>query len=233
MQAALDQARIDLGYTEVRAPFSGRIGRRLVDPGNFVGAGGTPTTLATLEQLKPIYAYFNVDERSVLRIRQLQREGGGPNYRERPVPVAIALQTEQGHPHAGQVDFAAAGLDPNTGTLQVRAIFSNTDGILIPGAFVRIRVPVGERDGMLLVPQLALGTNQAGRYVLVVNDEGAVEQRTVTTGPREGAMQVIESGLAPDDWVVVNGIQRARPGAKVTPVRQEQTAAAPAAAGAD
>lgn len=233
MQAALDQARIDLGYTEIRAPFSGRIGRRLVDPGNFVGAGGTPTTLATLDQLKPIYAFFNIDERSVLRIRHLQRERGGPSYRERPVPVSIGLQTEQDFPHTGQIDFVASGIDPNTGTLQVRAIFANTDGSLLPGAFVRIRIPIGERDDMLLVPQLALGTNQAGRYVLIVNDEGVVEQRTVTTGPREGPMQVVEGGLTADDWVVVNGIQRARPGGRVTPVREEQTATVPPAATAD
>jgi RND family efflux transporter MFP subunit len=233
MQAALDQARINLGYTEIRAPFSGRIGRRLIDPGNFVGAGGTPTTLATLDQLRPIYAFFNIDERSVLRIRQLQRDRGAPNYRERPVPVSIGLQTEQDFPHSGQIDFVATGIDPNTGTLQVRAIFANTNGSLLPGAFVRIRIPIGERDGTLLVPQLALGTNQAGRYVLIVGDEGVVEQRTVTTGPREGQMQVVESGLTADDWVVVNGIQRARPGARVTPVREEQAAAAPPAAATD
>lgn len=233
MQAALDQARIDLGYTEIRAPFSGRIGRRLIDPGNFVGAGGTPTTLATLDQLKPIYAFFNIDERSVLRIKQLQRDRGAPNYRERPVPVSIGLQTEQDFPHTGQIDFVASGIDPNTGTLQVRAIFANSDGSLLPGAFVRIRIPVGERDGTLLVPQLALGTNQAGRYVLIVNDEGVVEQRTITTGPREGQKQVVESGLTADDWVVINGIQRARPGARVTPVREEQAAASPPAAPTD
>lgn len=233
MQAALDQARIDLGYTEIRAPFPGRIGRRLVDPGNFVGAAGTPTTLATLDQLKPIYAFFNIDERSVLRVRQLQRERGGPNYRERPVPVAVGLQNERNHPHSGQIDFVASGIDPNTGTLQVRAILANSDGSLLPGAFVRIRIPISKRPDTLLVPQLALGTNQAGRYVLVVNDEGAVEQRTVTTGPREGDLQVVEGGLSADDWVVVNGIQRARPGARVTPVRQERTAAAPAANASD
>jgi RND family efflux transporter MFP subunit len=233
MQASLDQARINLGYTEIRAPFSGRIGRRLIDPGNFVGAGGTPTTLATLDQLRPIYAFFNIDERSVLRIKQLQRDRGGPNYRERPVPVSIGLQTEQDFPHSGQIDFVATGIDPNTGTLQVRAIFANTNGALLPGAFVRIRIPIGERDGTLLVPQLALGTNQAGRYVLIVSDQGVVEQRTVTTGSREGQMQVVESGLTADDWVVVNGIQRARPGARVTPVREEQAAAAPPAATAD
>lgn len=233
MQATLDQAKIDLGYTEIRAPFSGRIGRRLVDPGNFVGAGGTPTTLANLEQLDPIYAFYNIDERSVLRIKAMQRDGGGPNFRERPVPVSIGLLTEQDHPHAGRVDFAASSIDPSTGTLQIRAIFDNTNNALLPGAFVRIRIPIAERAGTLLVPQLALGTNQAGRYVLVVNDEGVVEQRTVVTGPREGAMQVIEGGLTADDWVVVNGIQRARPGARVTPVRPEQTAAAPAATAAD
>jgi RND family efflux transporter MFP subunit len=227
--AALQDAQINLGYTEIRAPFEGRIGRRLVDPGNFVGAGGSPTTLATLEQLKPIYVYFNVDERSVLRIKEMQRKRGRPDYRRDPVPVAVGLQTEQGYPHQGRVDFVASGIDPTSGTLQVRAILPNSDNVLIPGAFARIRIPLGEREGSLLVPQLALGTNQAGRYVLVVNAEGVVEQRAVTTGSREGRMQVIDSGLKPDDLVVVEGIQRARPGAKVTPVRQEQTARAQAA----
>lgn len=224
--AQLQQAAIDLGYTEIRAPFSGQIGRRLVDPGNYVGAGGAPTTLANLEQLKPIYAYFNVDERSVLRLKDMQRAKGAPNYRESPVLVELGLQDEAGYPHEGQVDFVASGLDPATGTLQVRAAFPNKDGALLPGSFARLRVPIGTSDDALLVPQRALGTDQAGRYVLVVKDDGTVEQRPVTVGSRQGQMQVITDGLTPDDMVVVNGLQRARPGAKVTPVRQQQTAGA-------
>lgn len=225
MQAALDEARINLGYTEIRAPFAGQIGRRLVDPGNYVGAGGAPTTLANLEQFKPIYAYFNVDERSVLRIKNMQREKGAPDYRENPVPVELGLQDEDGYPHEGTVDFVATGIDPNTGTLQVRAVFPNTDGALLPGSFARLRVPIGQSEGALLVPQRALGTDQAGRYVLVVGDDGTVEQRPVTVGSRQGQMQVVTDGLKPDDMVVVNGIQRARPGGKVTPVRERQSAA--------
>lgn len=230
-QAALEEAQINLGYTEIRAPFDGQIGRRLVDPGNYVGAGGAPTTLANLDQLKPIYAYFNVDERSVLRIKDMQREQGAPNYREAPVPVQLGLQDEGGFPHEGTVDFVASGIDPNTGTLQVRAVFPNTDNVLLPGVFVRLRIPIGKSDGALLVPQRALGTDQAGRYVLIVKNDGTVEQRAVKVGSRQGEMQVVSEGLTPDDMVVVNGIQRARPGAKVTPVRQQDTSAEDAEAG--
>lgn len=231
-KAALDEATINLGYTEIKAPFSGQVGRRLIDPGNYVGASGAPTTLATLQQFKPIYAYFNVDELSVLQIRNMQGEAGAPNYREAPVPVQLGLQDEQGYPHEGKVDFVATGIDPTSGTLQVRAIFPNTDGTLLPGTFARLRVPVGQSDNALLVPQRALGTDQAGRYVLVVKDDGTVEQRSVTLGSREGQMQVVTEGLGPDDMVVVNGIQRARPGAKVTAVRQQPATAGPSAASA-
>lgn len=231
--AQLQQASINLGYTEIRAPFAGQIGRRLVDPGNYVGAGGSATTLATLQQLQPIYAYFNADEPSVLRVKDMQREKGGPDYRESPVPVYLGLQDEEGYPHEGKVDFVASGIDPSTGTLQVRAVFPNDELILLPGMFVRLRVPIGTNDGALLVPQLALGTSQEGRYVLVVDDEGKVEQRTVKLGSRQGEMQVVTDGLTSDDMVVVNGIQRARPGAKVTPVRQQQAEAGKTQANAE
>lgn len=231
-KAALDEARsnvemakINFGYTHVTAPFDGRMGRHLVDPGNIVGAG-EPTKLATIERLDPIHAYFNVNEREVLRIRGMQRQRGSPDYRAEPVPVFLGLQTEEGYPHEGRVDFIATGIDPSTGTLQARSVHPNPDKTLLLGVFVRLRIPVEKRDNAFLVANRSLGVDQGGRYLLVVNNDNVVEQRIVKVGARVDQLRVIEDGLKADDWIVVEGIQRARPGAKVTPVRMQEMAAA-------
>jgi RND family efflux transporter MFP subunit len=229
-KANLDLARINLGYTRVTAPFDGRIGRRLVDPGNLVGAGA-PAKLATIDKLDPIYAYFNVSERDMLRIREsLRRRGLARPGAETTVPVQVGLQNEQGYPHQGRLDFIDTGVDPGTGTLLLRAVLPNADRTFLPGLFVRIRVPYERREGALLISDRAVGVDQSGRYVLVVGGDNMVEQRPVEAGALIDGMRVIDKGIGPDDWVVVDGLQRAIPGAKVAPKRVEQPAsAAPAA----
>lgn len=230
-QAQVDLAKLNLSYTRVTAPIDGRLGRRLVDPGNLVGAGGQKTPLADINQINSIYAYFTVNERDLLRIRQLQRESGAGDYRSRPIPAYAGLANDEGHPHEGRIDFAAITVDPTTGTLLIRAIFPNEDRKILPGLFVRIRVPVGREENAILVPEVALGFDQLGRYVLVVNDKNVVERRQVTVGPEENGVIVIDSGLKPDERVIVNGMQRAIPGREVSPEIQEAATPAPASVG--
>ena len=229
-KANLDVARINLSYTQVRAPFTGRIDRHLVDVGNLVGSGQA-TQLAMIYRLDPIYAYFSINERDLVRIMERERERSKdkPSKQDEDTPVYLAIEKEEGYPHEGRLDFAATALDPGTGTLLMRGIFSNPivpGGVpsLIPGMFVRIRIPVHVRKHGLLVSERALGVDQGGRYLLVVNAQNVVEQRTVTVGQLEDGMRVIKQGLQGDEWVVVNGIQRTRPGATVKPVREETSA---------
>jgi RND family efflux transporter MFP subunit len=228
-RAGLELARINLGYTRVTAPFDGRMDRHLVTPGNLVGAG-RPTALATITRMDPIYAYFNLNERDLVRLMEETRNSGQANYRETFPPVFAGIEGGEGFPYEGRLDFVSTGLDPGTGTILLRAVYANSRSasgvpILVPGMFVRLRIPMAVRERALLVSERALGVDQGGRYLLVVNDQNVVEQRTVITGALVNGMRVIEEGLRPDDWVVVSGIQRARPGAKVTPV--EEGAAAP------
>ena len=219
-QANLDIATINLGYTQVTAPFDGVATRHLVSVGALVGNAG-PTELASVVQIAPIYVYFEVSETVVLRVKdQLARQG--KTMREiHNVPVEIGLQIEDGYPHKGVIDYIAPQIDASTGTLQVRGIFENKDLALLPGMFARVRVPIQRPAPAVLVPDTAIGTSQLGRYVLVVNKDNVVEQRTVTIGQLDNQLRVIESGLKPDDWVVTDGIQRAIPGGKVEPERQK------------
>ncbi|MGB7931928.1 MAG: efflux RND transporter periplasmic adaptor subunit [Gammaproteobacteria bacterium] len=230
-RANLDIAKINLGYTKVTAPFTGRIGRHLVDTGNLVGTP-SPTTLATIEQIEPIDVYFNVDEPDVLRIHaMIRRRGPGPADLGR-VPVYAGLQTEKGYPHEGRLDFIDTGLDPSTGTLQVRAVFPNSDHMLLPGVFVRVRVPVEQNKQALLVSNRALGVDQTGSYLLVVNADDVVEQRVVETGALVDGLRVISKGLTKSDRVVVEGLQRATPGTKVTVTLADATTTKPLPASA-
>jgi membrane fusion protein, multidrug efflux system len=225
--ANLKIAQINLSYTRIVAPFDGRIGRHQVDPGNLVGPGG-PTQLATIEQLAPMYVYFNVDEQDVLRIRASRRAAGKTVGSVSPVKLDIGLQNEAGYPHEATLDFVASDVDQSTGTLQARGSIPNQDYAFLPGLFVRVRVPVGTIDNALLVPDRALGIDQQGHYALVVNGDHVVEQRPVQIGALIDGMRVIEQGVSADAWVVVDGIQRAIPGSKVAPQRTEQAPFAPA-----
>ena len=221
-RAALDKAKLDLGYCTIRSPIEGRIGRKQVDVGNLVGAGEF-TLLTTIRQWAPIYVYFSINERDLLRTMEMARKEGATADQPDKIPLQLSLANETGFPHEGHLDFVDATVDPETATMQLRGIFPNPGPpfILIPGMFARVRLPIAEREKALLVTERALGQDQGGRYLLVVADENQVEQRYVKIGALRDGMRVILEGLTPEDEVVVKGIQRAIPGAKVTPLQAQ------------
>ncbi len=224
-------AALNLEYAHVTAPFDGIVTARQVSVGQFVGSGASPTQLATIIQHDPIYVNFNISEQDVLRVRaEMARRGLTPDDLKK-VPVEVALQSETGYPHRGVLDYASPSVNPSTGTLAVRAVLQNENRVLLPGYFVRVRVPLGEAENALLVPDAAIGSDQGGRYVLVVDKDNLVEQRKVEIGPRVDDRRVIENGLSPQDRVVVAGVLRAIPGQKVEPQMQAADAASAAAVG--
>jgi RND family efflux transporter MFP subunit len=212
-QANEKQAEINLGYTDVTAPFDGVVRARQVSLGQLVGAS-SPTVLATIVQLDPIWVNFTASERDVLLIRAILAKRGETTAAIIGHLVEVGLQNEEGYPHQGKLDYVAPNVDPSTGTLAARATLENKNRALLPGYFVRVRIP-SEPQPALLVPDVALGSAQGGRYVLVVNKDDVVEQREVEPGQLVGEMRVIESGLSKDDRVVVGGIMGAIPGQKV------------------
>jgi len=217
-QAQVALARLNLSYTEVRAPFDGIVGKHLIDPGNVVGGGGQQTALAEITQLDPIYVVANLSEQQVLQIRQNLGQHRLTFADLRKVPVDVALSDQTGFPLQGTLEYVAPALDPATGTLLVRGILANPDRTLLPGFFVKIRLPMAKVDrNALLVPDRSLQEDQGGRYLLIVNKDNVVEQRYVQLGQLDGALRVITSGLKPDDRVVVGDLWRATPGTKVTP----------------
>jgi RND family efflux transporter MFP subunit len=213
-------AAVNYGYTNVTAPFDGIVSAHLVSVGELVGVA-SPTQLATIVQLDPIYVNFNVNEQDVLRVREEARRRGLTPSDLRQLPIEVGLQTESGYPHKGKLDYISPTINQSTGTLAVRGLLPNPDRVLLPGFYVRIRVPFEQQQNALLVPDVALGSDQAGRYLLVVNGDNVVEQRKVQAGPLEGDLRVIESGLKPDDRVVTAGLLRAIPGQKVDPQLQK------------
>jgi RND family efflux transporter MFP subunit len=220
-QANTRIAEVNYGYTKVTAPFDGIVTAHLVSIGELVGVS-SPTQLASIVALDPIYVNFTVSEQDVLRIRAEAARQGITVAELRQLPVEVGLQTEDGFPHRGKLDYLSPMITQSTGTLSVRGILPNPDRVLLPGNFVRVRVPYDQQKDALLVPDTALGSDQSGRYVLVVNGENIVEQRKVRTGPLEaGGLRVIESGLKVDDRVVVAGLLRVIPGQKVDPQLQK------------
>jgi RND family efflux transporter MFP subunit len=218
----LQQAELNLGWTKITSPISGRIGRSLVTRGNLVVAD--QTLLTTVVSQDPMYAYFDVDEPTVLRVQQLIREGKFHSAREEGVrvPVFLALPTETGFPHEGYVDFINNQVQTSTGTLQVRGVFPNPQPpvggrVLSPGLFVRVRVRIGAPYPALLVNLRAIGTDQNIKYVYVVDDQDKVVRKDVALGPQEGALQVVREGLNPNDRVVFSGLLRVRPNTVVAP----------------
>jgi len=224
-EAAVRQAELDLEFTELRAPVSGRIGDRRVSPGNLVtgGLAGNTSLLATIVLLDPIRLEFTFDEASYLRYERLSNTGREVTGRGGSVIVALRLIDETDFLHRGYMDFIDNVIDKATGTIRGRAVFSNKDGMFTPGMFARVRVPGSPAYPALLIPDSAIASEQARRYVLVVDGEDTAQQRYVTLGQLVDKLRVIKEGLKPEDRVIVNGLMRARPGAKVKP--EEQSAA--------
>ncbi len=219
-QANTKIAEVNYGYTKVTAPFDGFVTAHQVSVGELVGAA-SPTQLATIVALDPIYVNFNVSEQDVLRIRAEATRRGITVDELRQLPIDVALQTEDGYPHQGKLDYVAPTVNQSTGTLAVRGVVPNPDRVLLPGYFVRVRVPYEQQGEALLLPDTALGSDQSGRYVLVVNGDNTVEQRKVRAGPLDSGLRVIESGLKPDDRVVIAGLLRVIPGQKADPQLQK------------
>ncbi|MEZ5763883.1 MAG: efflux RND transporter periplasmic adaptor subunit [Xanthobacteraceae bacterium] len=220
-QADTKQAQINLDYTRVVAPFDGIVTARQVSIGELVGGSGAQV-LATIVQLNPIYVSFNASERDVLRVRDILNKRGETAADLMGSPIEVGLQTDVGYPHKGKLNYIAPTVNPATGTLAARAELPNEQRLMLPGFFARVRVPM-EQSPALLVPTIALGSDQAGRYLLIVDGDNVVQQRKVTAGPVVGERTVIESGLKADEKVIVSGLLRAIPGQKVDP--QTQTAA--------
>lgn len=227
-RASEQLARLNLDFTKITAPFSGRISRRQVDPGNLIQAD--LTTLTNLVALDPLYVYFDVDERTVLRVRRLIAQGKVRSARETEVPVRIGLADEEEFSLSGTIDFVDNRVDPNTGTLRIRAVVPNPKRFLSPGLFVRIRLPIGSAHPATLVPEEALGSDQGQRFLYVVGADDKVESRRVQVGLLQGGMREIQNGLAPTERFVVRGLQRVRPGLEVKPLPLENDRAIPAKA---
>jgi RND family efflux transporter MFP subunit len=235
--ARLENARLDLEFTKVRSPIDGRVSREEITVGNLVAIGATGgPLLTTIVSVDPMYVYFDVDEPSILRFRRAVIERGGradpESVRERKVPLWVGLANQQGFPHQGLVDFVDNRIDPATGTLRVRGVLANPDRYLDAGMFTRVRLPIGPPARGVLVADRAVGSDQDRKYLLVVNDQNVVEYRPVRLGPLEAGLRVVREGLAPGEWVIVDGIQRVRPAITVNPQRiamRPAPAASPAA----
>lgn len=218
-QAAVDQAALDVEYTQVRSPINGTVSRNLVDVGNLVGSGAN-TLLTTVLDEEQLYAYFDLSEIDVLPLIRMRaaRATTTSTTQKIDAPAHLALADEVGFPHEGRIDFVETAVDPNTGTIRVRGIFPS-DNVIMPGMFVRIRVPIGKPSPALMVTERALGVDQGQHYLLVANDKNVVQYRRVKVGLLEDGLRVIKEGIAPGDWVIVNGLQRVRPNVTVVPQR--------------
>ena len=215
-QATLDLARLSLSFTQIRAPISGRVGRTQFTVGNLVGYND-PTLLTSIVKLDPIYVLFEGTERRFLEYERRIRDEGLAAASDRKMPVFVGLEGEEGFPHQGVIDFRENRVDPGTGTIQIRATIPNPDRTAAPGMFARVRVPIGQATTQLLVPQVAVAADQRGDFVIVVGSDNVAQARPIRAGRVVGDLIIVQEGLTNTDRVVVNGTQKARPGAKVEP----------------
>ncbi len=221
-KANLNNAKITYSYTHVLAPFDGRIGRHLVDPGNLVG-NGEATELASIQQIAPMYVYFNINELDLLKLREMARKANFDTTKLNTLPIYVQLQNEEDYPHKGHLDFAATELEASTGTIQMRGILPNKDLFLLPGLFVRVRLPLGKPTPQLMIPDTSVLYDQIGAYIFVVDKNNIVIQTRVKTGTTEMGKIAILQGLKADDRVIVDGIQNATPGNEVAPTEKALT----------
>lgn len=226
-QAALDIAKLDLEFTEVKSPIDGRAGQALVRTGNLVTAGST--VLTTVVAIDPVYVYFEGDENIYLKYGTLARLGTRPSSRDTNNPIRMGLANEQGYPHLGHMDFVDNQLDPDTGTIRGRAVFDNPDRLFTPGLFARLQLLGSGTYTATLIPDQAVGTDQDRKFALVVTPEDEVQYRAIELGPVIDGMRVVREGLKSGDRIIVSGLQRVRPGMKVAPTEVELAAAAPPA----
>lgn len=221
-EAAITQADLNLHYAAIRAPIAGRISRTLVTEGNLVTAN--MTSLTTIVSIEPMYAYFDVDEPTVLRVQKQIREGKLESARESKMPVHLGLDIDSGYPHVGYIDFVENRVDSNTGTLKLRAVFPNKDRVLTPGLHVRIELPLGKPYKALAISDRAIGSSRGEKFVFLVNDKNQVVQRPVKLGAVQNQLRVVTEGLQASDRVIVNGLQRVRDGVTVNPQVSDATA---------
>ncbi len=217
-KALLDSAKLDLEYTIVRAPIDGRVSRALLTEGNYVsGNAGNASLLTTVVSVDPVYVIADIDEDTLLKFNQLvQAKKLGDDNGGR-VPVALQLADEKDYPHQGYIESFDNRLNPDTGSILMRAVFANTDGMIVPGLFARIRLPLSENHPALLVDERAIGTDQAQKFVLTLTATNTVQYRPVELGPVIEGKRIVRSGLTAGEKIVVNGLSRVRPGMPVTP----------------
>lgn len=221
-EARVKSAELELSFTRITAPIAGRIGRSSVTVGNYVAPGGSnnSTVLTTIVRQDPIHVYFDLGENSTLKYRRLQQAGQSTGAGFDGGSVQLALPDETGFPHKARLDFIDNRLDPGTGTLRARAVLDNSAGLFQPGMFARVRIAASPRHAALLIPDEAIGTDQSNKYVYVVGEDSRAIRKAVQLGPLVDGLRVVREGIEAGDWVVVRGIQRARPGDKVTAKRE-------------
>ena len=220
-KAALDSARLDLEYTTVRSPIDGRVSRALLTEGNYVsGMAGSASLLTTVVSVNPVYVYASVDEDTLLKFNRLVDAKVLGNTDGGKIPVELQLADETDFPHRGAIESFDNQLDPDTGSILLRAVFPNDDGRIVPGLFARIRIPLSEKHSALLVQESAIGTDQANKFVLTLTSSNTVAYQPVTLGPIIDGKRVVRTGLEAGEEIVINGLQRVRPGMPVSPERE-------------